>query len=197
MRAAVICLFVLVAASPSHASKSCMTMAEARTQFATSHLYWHGPGHCWDATAPAHRMVRRARPAEPQQAREDAQDDSIRPDPVAPDDGAVPAKREPKWRNAMSEMLPADAPGVASALPAMAATGMSWLDRWVDVAQVAPPSFLRRATEAASADAAPAAVQQADPMVTPIRLILVFLSIVVILAVIELLFRNTIHERLD
>ncbi len=197
MRAAVICLFVLVAASPSQASKSCMTMAEARTQFATSHLYWHGPGHCWDATAPAHRMVRRAKPAEPQQAREDAQDDSIRPDPVAPDDGAVPAKREPKWRNAMSEMLPVDAPGVASALPAMAATGMSWLDRWVDVAQVAPPSFLRRATEAASADAATAAVQQADPMVTPIRLILVFLSIVVILAVIELLFRNTIHERLD
>lgn len=194
MRAAVICLFVLVAASPSHASKSCMTMAEARAQFATSHLYWHGPGHCWDATAPAHRMVRRAKPAEPQRAREDAQDDSIRPDPVAPDDGAVPAKREPKWRNAMSEMLPVDAPGVASA---MAATGISWLDRWVDVAQVAPPSFLRRATEAASADAATAAVQQADPMVTPIRLILVFLSIVVILAVIELLFRNTIHERLD
>jgi hypothetical protein len=34
-------------------------------------------------------------------------------------------------------------------------------------------------------------------MVTPMRLILIFLSIVVILAVIELLFRNTIHERLD
>ncbi len=200
MRAAVICLFVLVAASPSHASKSCMTMAEARTQFATSHLYWHGPGHCWDATAPAHRMVRRAKPTEPQQAREDAPDDSVRPDPVAPDDGAVPAKREPKWRNAMSEMLPADTPSLAAAvpsLPAIATTGMSWLDRWVDVAQVAPPSFLRRNTEAAAADVATAAVQQADPMVTPIRLILVFLSIVVILAVIELLFRNTIHERLD
>ena len=59
----------------------------------------------------------------------------------------MPAKREPKWRNAMSEMLPADTPGVASALPslpAIATTGMNWLDRWVDVAQVAPPSFLRR-----------------------------------------------------
>ena len=59
----------------------------------------------------------------------------------------MPAKREPKWRNAMSEMLPAEAPGIASALPslpAIATTGMDWLDRWVDVAQVAPPSFLRR-----------------------------------------------------
>jgi len=200
MRTAVISVFVLLAAPPAHASKSCMTMAEARAQFATSHLYWHGPGHCWDATAPAHRMVRHAKPTEPQQARQDAPDESIRPDALAPDDGAVPARREPKWRNAMSEMLPADRPGVASALPslpAIAATGISWLDRWVDVAQVAPPSFLRRNTEAAAADVATAAIQQADPMVTPIRLILVFLSIVVILAVIELLFRNTIHERLD
>ena len=51
MRTAAILIFVLLAASPAHASKSCMTMAEARTQFATSHLYWHGPNHCWDATA--------------------------------------------------------------------------------------------------------------------------------------------------
>ena len=112
----------------------------------------------------------------------------------------MPAKREPKWRNAMSEMLPVDTPSVASALPslpAIATTGVNWLDRWVDVAQVAPPSFLRRNTEAVAAEVSPIASQKADPMVTPMRLILVFLSIVVILAVIELLFRNTIHERLD
>jgi hypothetical protein len=173
-----------------------MTMAEARVQFATSHLYWHGPGHCWDATAPQHRIVRRVQPKEPQQA----EGDNARPDLAAQDDGAVPAKREPKWRNAMSEMLPTDAPSIASAapsLPAIVTTGLNWLDRWVDVAQVAPPSFLRRTTEAAAAELSPTAGQKADPMVTPMRLILVFLSIVVILAVIELLFRNTIHERLD
>ena len=195
MRAAVIVVFVLMAATPSHASKSCMTMAEARAQFATSHLYWHGPNHCWDATAPMHRVVRRVKPKEQQ-----PQDDNVAPDIAAQDDGAVPAKREPKWRNAMSEMLPVDASSVASALPslpAIATTGVNWLDRWVDVAQVAPPSFLRRNTEAVAAEVSPIASQKADPMVTPMRLILVFLSIVVILAVIELLFRNTIHERLD
>jgi hypothetical protein len=195
MRAAVIVVFVLMAASPSHASKSCMTMAEARAQYATSHLYWHGPNHCWDTTAPLHRVVRRVK-----QKEQVAADDGAKPDITAPDDGAVPAKREPKWRNAMSEMLPAVTPGVASAvpsLPAIAATGLNWLDRWVDVAQIAPPSFFRRTTEAATAEVSPTAGQKSDPMVTPVRLILVFLSIVVILAVIELLFRNTIHERLD
>ena len=194
MRTAAIFVFVLLAASPAHASKSCMTMAEARAQFATSHLYWHGPNHCWDATAPLHRVVRRVKP------REQPASDNAAPDVAAEGDGALPAKREPKWRNAMSEMLPVDAPGVAAAGPslqAIATTGINWLDRWVDVAQVAPPSFLRRATEAATAEVSPTAGQKADPMVTPMRLILVFLSIVVILAVIELLFRNTVHERLD
>jgi hypothetical protein len=200
MRAAVIVVLVLVAASPSHASKSCMTMAEARTQFSTSHLYWHGPGHCWDATTPQHRVVHRIKPREQQQAQEDTGSDNATPDTAAQADSPAPAKREPKWRNALSEMLPADPSNVASALPslpAIATTGMSWLDRWVDVAQVAPPSFLRRNTEPAAADVSPTAGQKGDPMVTPMRLILVFLSIVVILAVIELLFRNTIHERLD
>jgi hypothetical protein len=196
MRAAVIVVLVLMAASPSHASKSCMTMAEARAQFATSHLYWHGPNHCWDTTAPLHRIVKRVKPREPQQA----QADNAAPDVAAQDDSAVPAKREPKWRNAMSEMLPLATPSVASAmpsLPAIAATGINWLDRWVEVAQVAPPSFLRRNAEAGTAEVSLTTGQKSDPMVTPMRLILVFLSIVVILAVIELLFRNTIHERLD
>jgi hypothetical protein len=196
MRAAVIAGFVLMAATPSQASKSCMTMAEARTQFATSHLYWHGPGHCWDATAPQHRIISRVKPKEQQQA----DGDNATPDAAAQEDSPAPAKREPKWRNAMSEMLPVDTPSAASALPslpALATTGLNWLDRWVDVAQIAPPSFLRRNTEAVSAEVSPVVGQKADPMVTPMRLILVFLSIVVILAVIELLFRNTIHERLD
>src|SRR5581483_10787759 len=195
MRTAALFIFALLAASPAHASKSCMTMAEARAQFATSHLYWHGPNHCWDATTPQHRIVRRVKPREQQ-----AEGGRAAPDVAAQDDGAVPATREPKWRDAMSEMLPVDAPGAASALPSLtelATTGMNWLDRWVDVAQVAPPSFLRRNTAAAPAEVSPSAGQKADPMVTPMRLILVFLSIVVILAVIELLFRNTIHERLD
>jgi hypothetical protein len=194
MRTAAIFVFVVLAATPAHASKSCMTMAEARAQFATSHLYWHGPAHCWDATPPAHRIVRRTRPAEQQAGNEAV------PSAVAAQDDAAPARREPKWRDAMSEMLPADAPGfgaAAKSLQTIATTGMNWLDRWVDVAQVAPPSLLRRDPEAAAPDLSPATGQKADPMVTPVRLILIFMSVVVILAVIELLFRNTIHERRD
>src|SRR5262249_13173536 len=176
MRTAVIFGFVLLAASPAHASKSCMTMAEARAQFATSHLYWHGPAHCWDATPPAHRVVRRIKPAEQQAGSE------VVPPGVAAQDDAVPARREPKWRDAMSEMLPAAAPGfgaAASSLPTIATTGMNWLDRWVDVAQVAPLSLLRHnpETTAAAAEASSAVGQKADPMVTPVRLILIFMSI--------------------
>jgi hypothetical protein len=171
-----------------------MTMAEARAQFATSHLYWHGPNHCWDATAPQHRMISRARPKAGQRDEQQAQDNSS-----TQDGDVTPARREPKWRNAMSEMLPVDTPVLASSassLAGIATSGMNWLDRWVDVTQVAPPSFFRHTPEAATAsNVAPAAVQKTDPLA--MRLILVFLSIVVILAVIELLFRNTIHERLD
>ena len=52
MRTVVIVVFVLVAATPAYASKSCMTMAEARQQFSTTHLYWHGSARCWDDAAP-------------------------------------------------------------------------------------------------------------------------------------------------
>src|SRR5437660_173653 len=106
MRTAVIFLFALVAATPSHASKSCMTMAEARAQFATSHLFWHGSGHCWDATSPQHRIVRHVR-KDRQQARSDSAAQDAEAQDNARDDDALPATREPKWRNAMSEMLPA------------------------------------------------------------------------------------------
>ena len=51
MRVAVIIVGLVVVSTPSQASRSCMTQAEARQQFATSHLYGHG-GHCWDAMTP-------------------------------------------------------------------------------------------------------------------------------------------------
>jgi hypothetical protein len=194
MRTAVILVFVAVGATPAHASKSCMTMAEARAQFATSHLYWHGSDHCWDARPPQHRIVRRVRKNNVEQAQDDK---------ASQDDSPAPARRESKWRNAMSEMLPMDTPVVAPSVPSLPALAaiepprLNWLDRWVDVAQVAPPVLFRRAAEPPAAEVSPSAGQKADPMVTPMRLILVFMSIVVILAVIELLFRNTVHERLD
>jgi hypothetical protein len=49
MRVAVI-VVLLAAATPSEASKSCMTKTEARQHFGSVHIYWHGQDHCWDAS---------------------------------------------------------------------------------------------------------------------------------------------------
>ena len=54
MRVAVIVVTMLVATTPTVASESCMSKAEARQHFPTLHIYWHGRDHCWDAMA-AHR----------------------------------------------------------------------------------------------------------------------------------------------
>jgi hypothetical protein len=179
MRAGVIVAFVLVAATPTDASKSCMTMAEARAQFATSYLYWHGVNHCWDATPPRHRLGHRVKPQEDQQARRGDREAS---------------SQEPKWRNAMSEMLARDAPiGESSAPTSLAADEpprIDWLDRWVDVAQVASPAIFSRMDD--PADTPPTAGRKADSTITPASLILMFLGFVVTLTVI--LFRNAIHE---
>ena len=179
MRTVVIVVFALVAATPASASKSCMTMAEARQQFSTTHLYWHGSGHCWDTTAPRHRLTR-IKPSEDQKPRRES-----RPPPV----------EEPKWRNAMSEMLAADTPIEASSEPASVAAiempGTDWLDRWVNVVQVASPSVLRKDEPV---DISPAAGRRADPTITPVGLILMLAGLLVALAAIELLFRNFIYD---
>jgi hypothetical protein len=184
---------VVLVAVPSHASKSCMTQAEARAQFATSHLYWHGSGHCWDANAPRHGLVHRIRPRDHREAQDTNEDE--------------PKKGEAKWRNAMSEMLPPDDASVAapalrtlpktvwayddSEAPASSAT-TSWLDRWVVIAQVAPAGILGPKAERAELSTAP--VLKVEPLVTPTRVILIFLGLVLTIVVIELMFRSTIRE---
>ena len=84
MRVAVFVVFVAfvpVLATPSEASRSCMTKTEARQHFGSVHLYWHGAGHCWDATSTRrhHRVHKVQRKISP-----------------------------PKWRESMSKMLPDD-----------------------------------------------------------------------------------------
>ena len=67
MRVAVFVVFVsVVLATPSEASKSCMSKTEARQHFGSAHLQWHGPEHCWDATPTRARGIRhRVRHDEP------------------------------------------------------------------------------------------------------------------------------------
>jgi len=64
---------------------------------------------------------------------------------------------------------------------------MNWRDRWVDVAQRAPPVV----DKSEPADLAQAAAYTVEPMVTPTRVMLAFLAVLMTLAVIEILFRTT------
>ena len=185
MRVAVFALAIFVVASPSRASTSCMSLSEARKQFPSLHLYWHGANHCWDATSGSHVAVHRTLKAS-----------RIR-------------EAEPKadWRDAMSEMLPADAAPSAQVSPLpgadafdRAAPDTNWRDRWVDIAPVLPPGILGRkvavlAAAAAPSPPAPPAAHKVVPMITATGVILAFVGLVLMLTVIELLFRNTIDER--
>lgn len=45
------------------AATSCMSKEQARAAYKTSHLYWHGARHCWDASATSAR--RHERPVAP------------------------------------------------------------------------------------------------------------------------------------
>jgi hypothetical protein len=182
MRVALIVIAIVTVATPSHASKSCMTMAEARQQFRTSHLYWHGAGHCWDVNAPLHRIVRHIRPRNPEQAEQDNQQQK------------TPA---PMWRNALSEMLPDDGAAQVS-VPQISpqsswtydeteapSARVRWLDRWVDVVQVTPPILASGKVEPTYP--LPAEGRRVDPLVTPTRILMAFLALAMMLAIIELL----------
>jgi hypothetical protein len=186
MRVAVIVIGIVMVSTPSYASKSCMSLAEARQQLGQVHLYWHGSGHCWDANANRHGFISHARHTDVRQVQ---RDDS---EPNAADSKT----EELKWRDAMSEMLPADAPVFRSAAAAVPVEeqgetpvpGLNWLDRWVDVVQVFPR------LDPAAPSASPTPPAKFEPLVTPVRVLLAFLAIIVTLAVIEILFRSTIHE---
>ena len=144
MRVAVIVVGLVVVTTPSQASRSCMTQAEARQQFATSHLYGHG-GHCWDAMTPS--LVQRE----------------------AQHDPAEPSNPEPKWREAMSEMLTVnEAPSPS----------VNWENRWVEIAQV---SATLAGDKAAQEDASANVSHSIEPMFTPMRVLLAFLLLVLTL----------------
>src|ERR1700730_18853505 len=103
MRVAV--LVVLVAATPLEASESCVSKSEARQHFGSVHIYWLGKGHCWDAT-PTRSHQR----------------DATWTSRYGQVHGVQKKNDEPKWHEAMSEML-ADGETVQR----------SWVDRWVDI----------------------------------------------------------------
>jgi hypothetical protein len=197
MRVAVIVVTILMVSTPSGASASCMSKAEARQHFPSVHLYWHGPGRCWDATpAQRHQIihgVQRSTPIRDVQRK----NDQPRIDQPKIDQ---PKIDQSKWRDPISEMLADD--GVGQTIGASrgprhdgnddAAAGTPWIDRWVDVesfpiagrtvgvARVAPPPIIERNSE---------------PLITLRGVVLVCLAFVLALATIEVLFVGAIYQR--
>jgi hypothetical protein len=121
MRVAVFVVFVSVLATPSEASRSCMTKTEARQHFGSVHIYWHGARHCWNATPTRrhHRVHKVQRKINP-----------------------------PKWHESMSKMLPDEEPvqkpwvnrWVDIESPPI-------VSRWVDIVQVTPPPIVETKSE--------------------------------------------------
>jgi hypothetical protein len=189
MRVAGIVALVLVAAPvASQASESCMTQSEARKAFASSHLYWHGANHCWDATP-----VRRHGPHTIAQRKKER--------PVA-EESHPPT---PKWRDALSEMLPPDnstqalvappAPIQMAAAAASAPALMNWLDRWVDIAPAERTAPMGTKSDMLGASQAAAPAPTYASMVTPTALISMFMAIVLTLGLLDLTFRKRVKRR--
>ena len=139
--AAATCL--IAALTPARASSGCLTHSEARQMFPTSHLYWHGKDHCWDASAVATKPARLAHRVLPQE----------RPTPAA-------VAPKPPDENATIDVLPSVGASSTSANtgerpPASGLTGLRhwpntmamaetiettpWINRWPDQ-PIRPPS---------------------------------------------------------
>jgi hypothetical protein len=210
MRVAVMVVVMFAVTTPLQASQSCMSKTEARKNFSSSHIYWHGPDHCWDATPARHHGihgVRRNAPSreadrkrdrpEPDQSQLDDQSkpDQSKPDQSRPDQ---PKLDRFKWRDSMSAMLPdADQP-LRAAQDARAdgaenaATGPLPSDRdgnaapspiasrWVDIVQVAPPPVIE---------------PKPEPSGTLNGVMLVLIAIILTTGTVMVLFRFTVLQR--
>ena len=164
-------LAVLVMTTPSVASPSCMTKTEARRHFGSAHIFWHGPDHCWDAT-PSRLSLQVDKFRRTLQTRKTQQELSARKD--------EPSVERPKWYDSMSKMLPDDD-----------AAQTPWEERWVNIESAHLP-LAARWVDIVQVKASVG--EEPEPMVSLRTMILVFvvIALVIMLASIEILFRNEI-----
>jgi hypothetical protein len=160
MRVAVIVVFASVLTTPSEAaSTSCMSRTEARQHFGSVHLYWHGPEHCWDATT-----TRRHHQVHSTPTRHHHQIHKVRQE-----------IDQPRWHDAMSEMLPDEEP-----------VQTPWMDRWVDIE---PSPIVSRWVDIVQV-APPPIIHDPEPMIAP-RVLIVIITIGLTLVIVEVLFGGT------
>ena len=198
MRVAIIVAAIALASSPADSSPSCMTKSEARAKFPTSHLWWRGPNHCWDATPPSRqRLAQRIRKGPKQDAKAERDEEA---EEKKPDERKRPAlAHDPRWREAMSRMRPEDmleqrtpsrATASAEAVNVPLATRVNFWERWVDIAQRTPPIVDQASPADLAADA-----RVAEPIVTPTRVMLALLVLLLTLGAFELMLRRTDWRR--
>jgi hypothetical protein len=181
MRVAVIVVTMLAASTPSEASESCMSKAEARQHFPSLHIYWHGPDHCWDANPAQRHQIHRVQRRTPSREVQREID------------------QQPTWRNSMSAMLPDDDPAHSLRASRDAlhdanddAAGTPWRDRWVDI-ESSP--LVARWVNIAQVVPQPVIARKPEPWVTLRGVMLVFIAFALTLGTIEVLFRRSIYDR--
>ncbi|MGL6062112.1 MAG: hypothetical protein ACRC1G_15655 [Bradyrhizobium sp.] len=187
MRVAIIAVLMASASSPAPASPSCMTQSEARQKFPASHLWWHGPNRCWDATPSRQRLAQRI--------------ESRRQGSRGPQTGAEefeekkPVANASRWREAMSKASPDDIAGATARAQAQAEVTFApspppappladWRERWVDIVQRVPPIAAKAGPAELAAD-----LGATDPIVTPTRVMLALLVLLLAFGAFELLRR--------
>jgi hypothetical protein len=182
-----------LASSPSIASPSCMTQAEARAKFPTQHLWWHGPNRCWDATPGRRQLAKRIEARKQADAEPEVKAVRTAPEEKKAEEKKPVVSNDRRWRDAMSRMRPEDFAGSvgparaeASADPSgtPAVPRVNFFERWVDIAQSVPPIVGKASPADLAADA-----RAAEPLVTPTRVMLGLLVLILSLGLFELLRR--------
>jgi hypothetical protein len=95
------------------------------------------------------------------------------PEPTPPAVVPMPSPDRRRSANAMA----VDEPGIDLI------TATPWLERWTDIIQVVPSQFV-------------VAIPKPEPMVTPRGVVIVFMTIILTLAIVEILFGGMINERM-
>ncbi len=168
-----IAVVLLLSPAIAHASKDCMTKAEARNVYRTSYLYWHGKGRCWDASLRASHRLKKV-----EAARANRVEESHKAKPKQ-EVKAELVKSSPVPTGANGTLTPDDLRTWANSMAAMPSEPIvTILDRWPDEEL---PQFRTK----------PAAVEEPSLMNTR-TIIMVTIMFMALLAV---LIGVTVHRR--